>query len=95
MTAVAHTCIATGKAHRYLAGLAHRWRDKVVVAVENDAARIDLPAGPCFVSAGPGSLAILVEAPDAERLADLQWTVTKRLERLGRAEQLQVVWAPG
>ncbi len=92
---LAHACIATGRAHRYLTHLAERWRDKVVVAFEDDAARIDLPAGPCFLSAGPGSLAILVEAKDEARLEDLKWAITAKLERLGRAEGLQVVWAQG
>jgi hypothetical protein len=90
--ALAHACIATPRAHRYLAGLAERWADKVVVAFEADSARIDLPAGPCFVSAGPGSLAILLEAEDEARLADLQFAVAARLERLGRAEGLKVDW---
>ncbi len=92
---LAHACVATGRAHRYLSRLATRWRDKVVVAFENDAARIDLPAGPCFLSAGPGSLAILVEARDEARLEDLKWTIGAKIERLGRAEGLQVVWAGG
>lgn len=90
---LAHACVATPRAHRYLKGLAQRWRDQVVVAFEEDAARIDLPAGPCFISAGPGSLAILVEADDDRRLDDLQWIVGARLERLGRDEGLQVIWA--
>ena len=68
---LAHTCVATPRAHRYLVKLAQRWRDKVVVAFEEDQARIDLPAGPCFISAGPGSLAILLEAQDEARLDDL------------------------
>ncbi len=92
--ALAHACIATRRAHRYLRSLADRWRDRVVVEFEPDAARIDLPAGPCFISAGPGSLAILVEAEDESRLEDLQWTIGAKLERLGRAEGLQVIWAP-
>jgi len=92
---LAHACIATRSAHRYLSHLADRWRDKVVVAFEDDAARIDLPAGPCFLSAGPGSLAILVEARDEARLEDLKWAIGAKLERLGRAEGLQVVWAGG
>ena len=96
MATIAYARIDTGRAGRYLADLASRWRDKVVVAFEaEDAARIDLPAGPCFVSAGPGSLAILVEAEDERRLADLQWTVGSRIERLGRAEGLKVDWARG
>jgi len=90
---LAHACVATGRAHRYLKSLAERWRDRVVVDFEPDAARIDLPAGPCFISAGPGSLAILVEAEDESRLDDLLWTIGAKLERLGRAEGLQVVWA--
>lgn len=81
---VAHACVATSCAHRYLAGLAHRWADKVVVAFEPDQARIDLPAGPCFISAGPGSLAILLEAKDEACLDDLQFAIGARLERLGR-----------
>jgi hypothetical protein len=93
--ALAHACVATGRAHRYLRSLAERWRDRVVVDCEPDAARIDLPAGPCFISAGPGSLAILVEAEDERRLQDLQWTIGARLERLGRVERLEVVWTRG
>jgi len=89
---LAHACVATSRAHRYLTSLAERWRDRVVVAFEGDAARIELPAGPCFISAGPGSLAILLEAEDERRLEDLQWTIGEKLERLGRSESLRVVW---
>jgi hypothetical protein len=89
---MAHACVATPRAHRYLADLAERWADKVVVAFEADQARIDLPAGPCFISAGPGSLAILLEAPDEGRLDDLQFAIGARLERLGRAEGLRIDW---
>ncbi len=96
MAAIAYACIGTTKAERYLADLAARWRDKVVVAFEaDDAARIDLPAGPCFISAGPASLAVLIEAEDERRLDDLQWVVGSRLERLGRAEGVKVNWARG
>ncbi len=91
--ALAHACVATHRAHRYLRSLADRWRDRVVVEFSAEAARIDLPAGPCFISAGPGSLAILVEAEDERRLEDLQWMIGAKLERLGRTEGLQVVWA--
>lgn len=90
---VAHALVPTRRAHRYLHGLAERWRGKAAVVLAEGAARIDLPAGPCFLSAGPGSLALLVEADEAARLADLQWTIGSRLERLGRAEGLRVVWS--
>jgi len=90
--AIAHACVATPRAHRYLSALAERWADKVVVAFEADQARIDLPAGPCFISAGPGSLAILLEAENEARLDDLQFAVGARLERLGKAEGLRVDW---
>jgi hypothetical protein len=95
MAPLAHTCIATPRAHRYLTALAERWADKVVVAFEGDQARIDLPGGPCFVSAGPGSLAILLEATDEDRLADLEFAIAVRLERLGKAEGLKVNWRRG
>lgn len=90
---VAHALVPTRRAHRYLTGLADRWRGWVAVTLAEDAARIDLPAGPCFLSAGPGSLALLVEAEEEARLGDLQWAVGQRLERLGRAEGLKVVWS--
>jgi len=92
MATLAHTCVATPRAHRYLAELAGRWRDKVVVAFDRDQARIELPAGPCFISAGPGSLAILLEAKDDQHLDDLQFAISARLERLGRSEGLRLDW---
>lgn len=92
-TVLAHACVSTGRGHHYLKSLAQRWRGKVEVAFAPDAARIDLPAGPCILSAGPGSLAILVQAEDEGRLEDLQWVIGARLERLGRSEGLQVVWS--
>jgi hypothetical protein len=89
---LAHTCVATPRAHRYLAKLANLWEDEVVVGFGRDQARIDLPEGPCFLSAGPGSLAILLEAEDEARLHDMEFVIAARLELMASSEGLHIDW---
>ena len=95
MSRLAHSVIATQKASRYLTQLASHWSEKLVVEFDEFQARIDLPNGPCFLSAGPGSLAVLVQAESEQALENLQWTVARRLERYGSGEGLKVEWAAG
>lgn len=95
MARVAHSVIVTERASRYLAQLASHWSQKLVVEFDEHQARIDLPNGPCFLSAGPGSLAVLVQAEDELGLENLQWAVAHHLERFGYREGLKVEWAAG
>ena len=95
MARLAHSVIATEKASRYLTQLAKHWSHKLVVEFDEHQARIDLPNGPCFLSAGPGSLAVLVQAETDLALENLQWAVARHLERFGYREGLKVEWAAG
>lgn len=95
MARLAHSVIPTDKASRYLTQLAKHWSHKLVVEFDAHEARIDLPTGPCFLSADRGSLAVLVQADDDVDLEKIQDVVARHLERFGYREGLKVEWAAG
>jgi hypothetical protein len=50
--------------------------------------------GRCTLRADPGVLSLRAEAPDEERLQQLQQRVADRLEQVGRRDRLTVTWTP-
>ena len=86
--------IATPHASKYLAGLCSRFARSAPAKLDGDEGRIDLPFGPCHLSAFPGSLALVVEADDDAALAHLQWVVANHLKRVAPREPLQIDWSP-
>ena len=86
--------VATPHASRYLAALCGRLARSAPAQVSEDEGVIDLPFGPCHVSALPGSLALVVEADDQERLQHLQWMVTGHLKRVAAKDPLDIEWTP-
>jgi hypothetical protein len=50
--------------------------------------------GRCTLRADPGVLTLRAEAPDEERLHQLQQRVADRLEQVGRRDRLTVTWTP-
>jgi hypothetical protein len=88
----AATRIPTPHANKYLAGLCGRFARSVPAQIDGDEGRIDLPLGPCHLSAMPGSLALVVEAENEEGLAHLQWVVGNHLKRVAFKEPLEVHW---
>jgi hypothetical protein len=90
----AATRIPTTHASKYLAGLCRRFAARVPAQMDGDEGRIDLPLGPCHLSAMPESLALVVEAEDEDRLSHLKWVVTGHLKRVATREPLEVEWSP-
>jgi len=86
--------IRTPNAPKYLAGLCSRLAKRAPARLYEDEGFIDLPLGPCHLSALPGSLALVVEAEDQEGLQHLQWFVANHLKRVAVREPLDVRWAP-
>jgi hypothetical protein len=90
----AATRIATPHAAKYLVGLCRRFARRAPAEVNGDEGRIDLPLGPCHLSAHPGSLALVVEAEDEAGLAHLQWVISNHLRRVAAREPLELTWSP-
>jgi hypothetical protein len=86
--------IPTAHASKYLEKLCGRFARSAPAHLDGDEGRIDLPLGPCHLSALPGSLALVVEAADAEGLAHLQWVVAGHLKRVAVREPLTLEWSP-
>jgi hypothetical protein len=86
--------IETPNAPKYLARLCGRLARSAPARLYDDEGFVDLPLGPCHLSALPGSLALVVEAEDEVALRDLQWMVGNHLQRVAAPEPLALVWAP-
>jgi hypothetical protein len=86
--------IETPNAPKYLAQLCRRFARSAPARLYDDEGFIDLPLGPCHLSALPGSLAMVVEAADEEGLRHLEWVVAGHLKRVASRETLEVCWAP-
>jgi hypothetical protein len=86
--------IATPHASKYLAGLCGRLARSAPARVYEDEGFVDLPLGPCHLSAFPGSLALVVEAEDQTGLEHLQWVVATHLKRVALRDTLEVEWSP-
>jgi hypothetical protein len=102
----ARATIPTDRAARYLAqlsshtghigrGLLHRGvghATPTTEAVTDTTARIKLGDAHCDIAAGPTGLTLHASADDPEGLRRLQDAVTRTVERIGRRDQLAVVW---
>ncbi len=86
--------IPTPHASKYLAGLCGRLARSAPARLYEDEGFVDLPLGPCHLSALPGSLALVVEAEDEVGLQHLQWLVANHLKRVALREPLDVEWSP-
>ena len=86
--------IVTPHASKYLAGLCGRLARSAPARLYEDEGFVDLPLGPCHLSALPGSLALVVEAEDRDALEHLQWVVANHLQRVAAREPIEVLWAP-
>ena len=61
-------------------------------AVADTFIRIGLGGAHCDITAGPTALTLLATADDPEQLQHLQDAVTRTVERIGRRDQLAVIW---
>jgi hypothetical protein len=86
--------ITTPHALKYMTAVCGRFARSAPAAMDGDEGRVDLPLGPCHLSALPGSLALVVEAEDEQGLAHLQWVVANHLKRVALREPLEVEWSP-
>lgn len=86
--------IATDKAARYMTQLTKHWGHRFQTELAADHARIDLPGGPCRMTADDTELHVSIEAGDAEQLARMEQVVAEHLARFAfREPDLRIVWA--
>jgi hypothetical protein len=60
----------------------------------DDEGLIEFDLGRCILRAETSGLRLRAEAPDAERLRQLQQRIAGRLEQIGRRDHLSVTWIP-
>jgi hypothetical protein len=99
---IAEARVATERSSRYLVQLC-RHIDKVGRAHPQMQAHVDwsddhgvisFDRGRCTLRADPGVLTLRAEAPDEQRLHQLQQRVADRLQQVGRRDRLTVTWTP-
>jgi hypothetical protein len=84
---------ATSHAVRYMTQLGKHWSHKFEVVEDGATTTIALPFGPCRIEAAPESIAVTVEAADAETLARAQTVVANHLARFAfREPELALAW---
>jgi hypothetical protein len=99
---VAEGRVETERASRYLVQLCRHIhlaaqqnpRMQAQVDWSDDRGVISFGWGRCTLRADPGALTLRAEAPDEERLHQLQQRVTDRLQQIGRRDRLTVTWTP-
>jgi hypothetical protein len=90
----------TERASRYLVQLCrhvhlvaqHNPRMQAHVHWSHDRGEISFGWGRCTLRAHPRVLTLRAEAPDEERLHQLQQRVADRLQQIGRRDRLTVTW---
>ena len=85
--------VSTANAGRYLSQLCKHWSHRFVVAFDRTAGRIEIPAGVCLLTAGPGQLGVVIEAADDTVLTGLEDVVARHLNRFAlREDELAFAW---
>lgn len=85
--------VTTANAARYVTQLCKHWSHRFAVAFDGAGGRIELPAGTCHLTAGPGRLGVVIEAPDAATLTRLEDIVAEHLNRFAfRDGALAFAW---
>ena len=83
--------IRTASASRYLQQLCKHWSHKFAVEFTPERGRIDLPAGPCTLTADADALNVTVSA-EADRLPRLRDVVEEHIQRFAFRETLVFDW---
>jgi hypothetical protein len=99
---IAEAQVETERSSRYLVQLCQhidkvgRAHPQMQAHVEwsDDRGVISFDSGRCTLRALPGVLTLRAEAPDQERLHQLEQRVADRLEQVGRRDRLTVTWTP-
>jgi hypothetical protein len=86
--------IATPQASRYLQQLCKHFAHKRPVAFDETAGRIEFTIGTCRLEAGEGILRLMLDAPQATDMPQLQDVVVRHLERFAFRETLAIDWRP-
>lgn len=85
--------VSTANAARYLVQLCKHWSHRFTVAFDKTAGRIELGAGVCLLTAGPGKLGVVIEAGDDDTLTRLEDVVARHLNRFAfREGELSFAW---
>lgn len=85
--------VPTEHASRYLQQLCKHWAHKLTVTFDETSGHITFSIGSCTLAAEPGRLVLALEAPDEERLLQLQDVVERHLVRFAFRETLAIDWA--
>ncbi|MDO9471496.1 MAG: DUF2218 domain-containing protein [Caulobacter sp.] len=86
--------VSTANAARYLTQLCKHWSHRFAVVFDDASGRIELPAGVCRLTAGPGKLGVVIEAADAPTLDRLEGVVAEHLNRFAfREGPLAFAWS--
>ena len=99
---IAEARVATERSSRYLVQLCQhvnlvaQRNPQLQAHVEwsDDRGVISFGWGRCTLRADPGVLTLRAEAPDQQRLHQLEQRVAGRLEQVGRRDRLTVAWTP-
>ncbi|NUP46850.1 MAG: DUF2218 domain-containing protein [Catenulispora sp.] len=67
---------------------------RVTIEWSNTDGVIEFGPGRCTLHATADTLTLSVEADDPQQMRRVQDGITRRLERIGRRDQLTVVWSP-
>lgn len=85
--------VSTIHAARYMTQLCKHWSHRFAVVFDEASGRIELPAGLCRLTAGPGKLGVVIEAPDEGVLTRLETVVAEHLNRFAfREGALAFAW---
>jgi hypothetical protein len=85
--------VSTANAARYLNQLCKHWSHRFAVAFDATSGRIELPAGVCLLTAGPGKLGVVIEADDDTVLSRLEDVVAEHINRFAfREGALRFAW---
>ncbi len=90
-----HAEVATVSASRYLQQLCKHFGHKVEASFDDKAGIVRFSIGDCRLLAQDAVLHLALDAPDAEKLLQLQDVVASHLVRFAFREPLSVEWRPG
>jgi uncharacterized protein len=86
--------VVTPNAGRYLQQLCKHFQHKRPVTCDPHSGQIAFSFGECRLDAGEAVLRLLLAAPDASQLEQLQDVVARHLLRFAFREEMRIEWRP-
>lgn len=84
--------VATARTSRYLQQLCKHFAHKLPTSHTAEAGRIEFSIGVCTLAAGPETLILTAESPDAPSLDRLEDVIARHLERFAFRDKPEVRW---